>query len=107
LTDAPHLRKEMWGIRSYSIVLAPVSFHEDPAASTMYVVACDPDGMRARWCGPVTGRPNVTGTVPAMIAADPDVAGMRAWAIVFNDRRWRRDADDNLRLRGIGQETGS
>jgi hypothetical protein len=49
-------------------------------------------------------------TVPAVVAADPDVIAMRTWRYRndFDAARWRRsDADDDLCVCSTGREKDS
>jgi hypothetical protein len=79
-----------WGLA------APVTFDPDVASTGMAPVTGNPDGVGARRLSPSAGDPDVTGTVPAVIAADPGPARVRPRAGMFDDYRRRTDAHDDL-----------
>jgi hypothetical protein len=72
-----------------------VAVDPDVAAADMPPSASNPDSVGAGRRGPAAGDPDVAGAVPAVIAADPNPATMRARARMFDDDRRRSNADDN------------
>jgi hypothetical protein len=72
-----------------------VAVDPDIAAANVAPVAGDPDGVRAGRGSPAARHPGVAGTVPAVIAADPNPARVRTRAAVFHDNRGRSDADND------------
>lgn len=62
----------------------------------MAPVSADPDGMGTGWSCPAAGDPDVSAAVPAVVAADPDPAGMRARARALDTNRGWANADINV-----------
>jgi hypothetical protein len=46
---------------------------------------------------PAARNPDIGASVPAMIAVNPDITPIRGWRPVFDHRRRRPNANDNLR----------
>ena len=78
--------------------MPPVAFDQDPAAAAVDPVMGNPDPARMRRTVPAPRDPDVTGSVPTLIAGDPHVAGMRWPAIVLMDRGWGPYPDHNAHL---------
>lgn len=51
--------------------------------------------------------PNVAMAIPTVVSIHPHPSWMQRMLMVFNDRGWRRDADDDLRKCGRRSETES
>jgi hypothetical protein len=69
----------------------------------MTPVAADPDGVGTGRSCPAAGRPNIAGSIPAVIAADPDPASVGARAGVLHDNGWWADANINMLSEGRRQ----
>jgi len=81
----------------------------DVATALFAPLTWDPDGAGMGWPTVGAGDPDITVAVPAMIAGNPDVAGVRRSWNDFNRARWRwADADDDLCICGPDgdKETG-
>jgi hypothetical protein len=82
--------------------LAPTSFDQDPAAVTMDPVMLYPASAAPGRHFPPPGDPAVCGTVPTMVAADPDVPRTWGdWTPFDNGRGWRHP---NYHLRSSGAQ---
>jgi len=79
--------------------LTPVAFDEDPSTVAFSPVGGHPFRVRVRRCNIAAWDPNVTASVPAMVSADPHVSNARWRAGVFDNDRWRGNANYNLRER--------
>lgn len=80
-------------------MLAPVSFYEHPGAMVLNPVMRYPDSVWARWVGIASGNPDVTCSIPAVIARGPYVSGARRRTGMFHNDRRRPNADNDLRKR--------
>lgn len=85
------------------VLVTPVTFDPVPSAGLMTPVAADPHGVGTGWSCPAAGRPDVAGSIPAVIAADPDPAGVGARSGVLHDDGWWADADIDMLSEGRGQ----
>jgi hypothetical protein len=80
-------------------MLAPVSFYEHPGAVVLNPVMRYPDSVWTRRVCIASGNPDVTCSIPTMIARGPYVSGAwRRTGMFHNDRR-RPNADNDLRKR--------
>jgi hypothetical protein len=69
----------------------------------MMPAAVNPDSMGTGWLDPVARDPDMGVSIPAVVATDPDPAGMRTGTAMFDDDGWRADLDiDVLRERHAG-----
>jgi hypothetical protein len=87
--------------------LPPVSFLHLPMVAAVSPPVGDPALVFTGWTIPATGGPNVTVTLPTMVAVDPHVAPIRRRATAFVDRRRWANANRNLRKGGRGVESKS
>jgi hypothetical protein len=87
--------------------LPPVAFDHDVPTIAMYPVMGDPVLAVMRRTIPTAGHPDVTGSIPAMVAVDPNV--LTAWrrAAGFDNGSGRSDADHDLRKRGSRHQSSS
>jgi hypothetical protein len=85
-----------------------VAFDPVVAAVLVSPVSVDPDGMTARRLNIVAGNPDIAGTVPAVVAVDPNPAFMRDGAGMFDDdgRRANLHIDPLCKCRGEAEECG-
>ena len=86
-----------------------MAFDQDPAVAALVPTMRNPDSARMGWLDPMAMDPDVAVPVPAVIAVDPDPAGMRWMVVDFDDGRRRCDAnhDSDLRQSGGREETDS
>lgn len=59
----------------------------------------DPDGARMRRPAPIAMNPDVALAVPAVIAVNPYIAGMRARTVLFHNGSRRTDTNHHADLR--------
>ncbi len=83
---------------------APIPWMEVVAVSSMVITTRDPNRSRMWRTTPVPSRPNVTMTVPAMIAALPCVAGMRRRTVSLHNGSRRPKPNGDLSLRRERQD---
>jgi hypothetical protein len=76
----------------------PVAFDPDVATAAVIPMTWDPTGASIRGFGVMAANPDVMSAVPAMESRLPDPAGMGGGGNDFDGtRRWRSDADHDLR----------
>jgi hypothetical protein len=73
---------------------------EDIAVVAMFPTMSNPMRAEMGWTIPATGDPNVATAIPAVVSADPDVAGARCDSTALDDGSGRSYVDHDLRKRG-------
>src|SRR5947207_12165676 len=73
-----------------------MSFNKHPSAVAMHPVMPHPNRMRTRGKFPTARGPDITCTVPAVIAGDPYISTPGRRTVVFHNRVRRPDANVNL-----------
>jgi hypothetical protein len=73
-----------------------VAFDQNPTVAAVYPMMGNPDGAFARRVVPVAAIPDVVMAIPAVIAVDPHISGMRCMLVMFMERWGRRNADNDL-----------
>ena len=74
-----------------------MSRDENPSAATRYPVSWNPDNAGARWNQPPSGNPDISATMPAIVAGGPDIVRSRCPADHDVWRSRRSHANHSLR----------
>jgi hypothetical protein len=83
-----------------SFRLLPVPFHHHPATIALLIMMSDPYRAGMRRTNPAPVNPNVTVTVPAVIAVVPHPTRTRGMIVDLNNGRGRRNPNHYLRHQG-------